>query len=273
MVQSSDHALNAKALAVAIQAARAAASVIRDASPRVDSLTWFEKGAADFVTDVDRAAEQQLTSMIHSAFPDALILGEELTPDVSLSHSGLTFVADPLDGTTNFLHGYPHYAVSIAAMSGSEIVAAVVINVPHGDLFTAVVGHGAHFNSRPIEVSKHSEPSRALIGTGFPFKNPDLLDGYARQFVEVSRQTAGIRRAGSAALDLADVACGRFDGFWELILAPWDIAAGLLLIREAGGIVTDLDGSPKLPSNGALVAGNPQIHPWLLRTLRGADRS
>jgi myo-inositol-1(or 4)-monophosphatase len=121
-----------------------------------------------------------------------------------------------------------------------------------------------------VHVTTTSKPSRALIGTGFPFKTPEVLEDYARQFVAVNREAAGIRRAGSAALDLADVACGRFDGFWELILAPWDTAAGLLLVREAGGIVTDLDGNPCKPSHGPVVAGNPEIHPWLLQTVRQA---
>jgi myo-inositol-1(or 4)-monophosphatase len=180
---------------------------------------------------------------------------------------------DPLDGTTNFLHRYPQYSVSIAGLLGTELIAGVVLNVARGDLFTASATGGAFMNGEAIHVSSESAPSRALIGTGFPFKNPDLLDRYARQFVEINRRTAGIRRAGSAALDLADVACGRFDGFWELVLAPWDVAAGILLVREAGGIVTDVHGTDALPAHNAVVAGNPDIHQWLLATLRTADQS
>jgi myo-inositol-1(or 4)-monophosphatase len=152
-------------------------------------------------------------------------------------------------------------------MNGPRLISGVVLNVRRGDLFHATAGGGAFLNGERIEVSSTDDPNRALIGTGFPFKNPDLLETYAKQFVAVSRHTAGIRRAGSAALDLADVACGRFDGFWELILSPWDVAAGILLIREAGGVVTDCSGTAASPSQGPVVAGNPKIHQWLMRTL------
>ena len=259
-----------RATEVAVRAAQAAAEVIRAAESKLSSLVWIEKGAADFVTEVDRDAEARITEVVMAEFPDASMLGEELSPDGVLSREGLTFVADPLDGTTNFLHGFPHYAVSIGVLDGSDLIAGVVLNVPRGDLFTATVGCGAFLNGERISVSNLQAPSRALIGTGFPFKNPDLLEAYAKQFVEVSRHTAGVRRAGSAALDLADVACGRFDGFWELVLAPWDVAAGILLIREAGGIVTDISGSPSSPAQSPVVAGNPDIHQWLLRALHSA---
>ena len=263
-------ALARAALATATVAARRAAEVVAKAAPDSGALEWVEKGTADFVTDVDRAAEAAIVQVVSRDFPDAVIVGEELSPDDAFSEGGLTFIADPLDGTTNFLHGYPQYAVSIGVVSGPEIIAAVVLNVARGDLFTASAGEGTRLNGKPVHVSTTSKPSRALIGTGFPFKTPEVLEDYARQFVAVNREAAGIRRAGSAALDLADVACGRFDGFWELILAPWDTAAGLLLVREAGGIVTDLDGNPCKPSHGPVVAGNPDIHPWLLQTVRQA---
>ena len=257
----------------AVRAAHAAAPVINAAASRLESLVWVEKGIADYVTQADKDAESRITEIIRSDFPDAMILGEELTPESALSAGGLAFVVDPLDGTTNFLHGFPHYAVSIGVLDGPELIAGIVLNVPRGDLFTATIGGGTFRNGKQVKVSKIGAPIRALIGTGFPFKNPDMLEYYANQFVAVSRQTAGVRRAGSAALDLADVACGRFDGFWELILSPWDVAAGILLIREAGGIVTDISGAPSSPSYSPVVAGNPDIHPWLLRTLEGADAS
>jgi myo-inositol-1(or 4)-monophosphatase len=262
-----------EALDCAIAAANAAADVIRGSSVLVSTLEWVTKGTADFVTQVDRDAESRIAAVIHATFPEAAILGEEISPDASLAAGTLTFIADPLDGTTNFLHGYPQYAVSIAALLGDELLAAVVLNVPRGELFTASAGGGAFLDGNRISVSSEIEPSRTLIGTGFPFKNPELLDSYSRQFVELNRRTAGIRRAGSAALDLADVACGRFDGFWELVLAPWDVAAGILLVREAGGIVTDFDGAPALPSHNAFVAGNPHIHPWLLATLQAVPNT
>ena len=266
-----DKSLARAALAAAVKAAERAARVIRDAAPGLAALEWVEKGTADFVTEVDRAAEAAIAETIAESFPDAVLVGEELTPGDGLFGDGLTFIADPLDGTTNFLHAYPQYAVSIGVLNGRELIAAVVLNVPRGDLFTASVGDGTWLNGEIVRVSTTKNPSRALIGTGFPFKNPDLLDQYARQFIAINRRTAGIRRAGSAALDLADVACGRFDGFWELVLAPWDTAAGLLLVREAGGIVTDASGAPCIPSHGAVVAGNADIHPWLLNAIQEAD--
>jgi myo-inositol-1(or 4)-monophosphatase len=158
-------------------------------------------------------------------------------------------------------------------MHANQLIAAAVLNVPHGDLFTATVGGGAQHNGNDITVSSIDSTSRALIGTGFPFKNPEVLDIYSKQFVEINRQTSGIRRAGSAALDLADVACGRFDGFWELILAPWDVAAGILLVREAGGVVTDLHGRAINPQHGAVAAGNREIHSWLLTTIQKVERN
>jgi myo-inositol-1(or 4)-monophosphatase len=267
---NSRSALARAALATATVAARRAAEVVTKAGRDFGSLEWVQKGTADFVTEVDRAAEGAIAGVIARDFPDAVIVGEELTPDGAISDGGLTFIADPLDGTTNFLHGYPQYAVSIGVVSASEIIAAVVLNIPRGDLFTASTGDGTRLNGKPVRVSTTSNPSRSLIGTGFPFKTPEILEEYARQFVAVNREAAGVRRAGSAALDLADLACGRFDGFWEMVLAPWDIAAGLLLVREAGGIVTDLHGNPCQPVHGPVVAGNPDIHPWLLDTVRRA---
>jgi myo-inositol-1(or 4)-monophosphatase len=264
--EKADSSLARAALTSSVAAAYAAARVIRD-SASAAGLEWVSKGVADFVTQVDRDAESAIAATLHASFPDAVLLGEEMTPDAVLRDDVVTFVADPLDGTTNFLHGYPQYSVSIAAMTGGDIIAGVVLNVARGDLFTAHLGGGAFLDGNQIRVSSEAAPGRALIGTGFPFKNPELLETYARQFVAINRHTAGIRRAGSAALDLADVACGRFDGFWELVLAPWDVAAGILLVREAGGVVTGLDGAPAMPSHNAFVAGNPDIHRWLLSAL------
>jgi myo-inositol-1(or 4)-monophosphatase len=258
-------------LDAAVAAAQAAAQVIRDASSSRSTLQWESKGAADFVTDVDRAAERAIEVIIAACFPDARMLGEELSPTADLSSPGLTFIADPLDGTTNFLHGYPQYAVSIGVLQQSTLVAGVVLNVTKNECFTAIAGRGAYLNGERIRTSSLSDPSRSLIGTGFPFKQPELLERYSKHFIAVSRDTAGIRRAGSAALDLSDLACGRFDGFWELDLAPWDIAAGILLVREAGGIVSNWAGATRDTAAGPVVAGNPDIHPWLLKTLHEAE--
>jgi myo-inositol-1(or 4)-monophosphatase len=259
-------------LDVALEAARSGASVIRDATADRDKLVWETKGQSDFVSEVDKASERAIGAIIARNIPGALVLGEELSPD-ALSSTGVVIIADPLDGTTNFLHGYPEYAVSIAIVSDSSLRAAVVLNVVTGDEFTASKDGGAFLNGTRIKVSTLRDPGRALIGTGFPFKTLSELPRYIPQFSLVMRGTAGIRRAGSAALDLSNVACGRFDAFWELVLAPWDVAAGVLLVREAGGIITDLDGYPAEPVAGAFVAGNPAMHAWLLQTLRRANLS
>jgi myo-inositol-1(or 4)-monophosphatase len=180
---------------------------------------------------------------------------------------GLLFVVDPLDGTTNFLHGFPWYAVSIAAMLDGDILAGVVLNAANGELFSATAGGGARKNGQPIAVSRIEDPIRSLIATGFPFKEGAPVDEYVGMLPRIMRETSGLRRPGAAALDLADVACGRFEAFWELRLAPWDIAAGMLLIREAGGIITDLHGAPCQVAHTGVVAGNPAMHAWLLGTL------
>lgn len=270
--QASDARDHRQLLASAVAAAVRATDIIRARSADLRRLTWQEKSTTDFVSEVDIAAEEAIRELLHARHPDAVIVGEELTPDRA-SHGGLAFVADPLDGTTNFLHGFPWYAVSIAALIDDRLVAGAVLNVANGELFTATAGGGARRNGEPIAVSGITDPSRALIGTGFPFKHLDRLHIYQRQFAAIARSTAGMRRAGAAALDLADVACGRFEGFWELTLAPWDIAAGILLIREAGGVVTDLNGDPARVAHTAIVAGSEAMHPWLLGTLREAASS
>jgi myo-inositol-1(or 4)-monophosphatase len=253
-------------LATCVAAAVKAADVIRAASERLADITWEAKGPADFVSAVDRGAEDVIRGMIAQRHPDAVLIAEESAP--SAEQGDLTFVVDPLDGTTNFLHGFPWYAVSIAALLRGEQVAGAVLNVATGELFTAVRGGGARRNGQPIHVSGISEPSRALVGTGFPFKHREGIAPYLGILPRLMESTAGLRRAGSAALDLCDVACGRFDAFWELRLAPWDVAAGTLMIREAGGIVTDLQGRPAPVASGPIVAGNPVMHAWLLEQLQ-----
>ena len=259
-------------LDVALEAARAGAAVIRDATAQREKLVWETKSRSDFVSEVDKASEQRIAEIVRRRCPHAIVLGEELSPG-AISSEGIVVIADPLDGTTNFLHGYPEYAVSIAIARDGVVCAGVVLNVPRGDEFTAMKGAGAFLNQQRIRVSTLREPGRALIGTGFPFKTLELLPQYMAQFSLVMRGTAGIRRAGSAALDLSNVACGRFDAFWELVLAPWDVAAGMLMVQEAGGIVTDLEGNPARPVAGAFVAGNPAMHAWLLQTVRRANMS
>ena len=181
------------------------------------------------------------------------------------------FVVDPLDGTTNFLHGYPEYAVSIGVLSEGVLVAAVVIDVPGGETFTATAGGGTFLNGAPVTVSAIGNPQRALIGTGFPFRNHAEIAPYQAQMTRVMTGVSGVRRPGAASIDLASVACGRFDAFWETMLAPWDIAAGMLLVREAGGVVTDAAGEPARVAHTSIVAGNPVMHRWLLETLAGGN--
>lgn len=253
-------------LSVAVDAAHAAASVIRIGAAGIRSLEVRRKSPADFVSDIDTAAEEAIRQIVYRDLPGSVVVGEELSPDAAAG-AGLAFVVDPLDGTTNFLHGYPEYAVSVAVLVDAQLVAGVVLHVPANEETTAIAGQGARMNDMPLRVSDVDTPAMALIGTGFPFKHLHLLESYKRQFGEIMRATSGIRRAGSAALDLVDVAAGRFDGFWELALAPWDFAAGIIIVREAGGMITDLAGDAPPLASSAIVAGNPRIHPWLLRTV------
>jgi myo-inositol-1(or 4)-monophosphatase len=254
-------------LATCVAAAAKAAEVVRAGAARLPELQWQTKSAADFVSDVDHAAERAIQEVVQGRHADATLVAEEFTPGATAT-SGLAFVADPLDGTTNFLHGYPWYAVSVAALVDGELAAGAILNAATGELFTATAGGGARRAGQPIAVSKITDPPRALVGTGFPFKpgNPHT-ERYLELLPRIMLHTAGLRRAGAAALDLADVACGRFEAFWEMTLAPWDIAAGLLLIREADGIVTDLDGNPCPVAHTSVVAGNPEMHAWLLSRL------
>jgi myo-inositol-1(or 4)-monophosphatase len=248
------------------QVASQTADFIRAQDAGRSMLTWDTKGDSDFVSAVDRGAEALIRNALAPATRAVTFIGEESAPDTDIA-AGLTFIVDPLDGTTNYLHGFPAYAVSIAALIDGALVAGVVFDVPRNECFTAVRGGGAFRDGQPMRVSTIHDPARALIATGVPFRKPDAIAQYLTQLPKVLATTSGIRRAGSAAIDLAHVACGRVDAFWELRLAPWDVAAGLLLVREAGGVVTDFDGTPSVPALAGYVAGNPAMHAWLLETL------
>jgi myo-inositol-1(or 4)-monophosphatase len=252
-------------------AAWQASRVIQAGAEDRSALTWEKKGTADFVSEVDRNAEHAIADWLLSTYPEASIVGEELSPD-EITLEGLTFIVDPIDGTTNYLHGYPEYAVSIGAYDNGEPLAALILNVATKDLYTATSKGGAFRNGEPLRVSAITDPAISLIGTGFPFKHLEYVERYVAQFEAVMRGTAGVRRAGSAALDLATVGAGQFDGFWELGLAAWDIAAGILIIREAGGVITDLEGNDAQPVHGPIVAGNPKIHEWLLNAIHDSDK-
>ncbi len=250
-------------------AAIEAARFVRAREAHRSAIEWRAKSHTDFVSDVDTGAERIIRHALTHDYTGALIVGEELSPELSTS-AGISFIVDPLDGTTNFLHGFPEYAVSIAASVRREVVAGVIIAIPTNEHYTATRGGGAFRNGEPIAVSTIDDPSRALIGTGVPFGAGAPLDLYLRHFAAVAPHTAGMRRPGSAALDLAHVACGQFDAFWELTLKPWDFAAGMLLVREAGGVVTTVAGGDVPLTNSSLLAGNPAMHRWLARTLADA---
>ena len=252
-------------LHLAKTAAERAASYLRGVERPADPGAWTLKGSRDFVTEVDRTAERIVGEILLAAEPASRIVGEELQPE--LVTEGLVWIVDPLDGTTNFLHDFPSYAVSIAGAVDGVLEVAAIANVPTRDTYTASRGGGAWYGERRLAVSAIRDPEFALIGTGFPFKDTSRLAEYLDQFARVAARTSGIRRPGAASLDLADVAAGRFDGFWEQHLAAWDIAAGTLLIREAGGLVTDFAGRDVGIEHTGLVVGNPVIHGWLLDML------
>jgi len=253
---------------VAVAAAGQAAALIRS-TRRPTLAEWQEKSTHDFVTELDRAAEALISEALTRAVPGSVVVGEELSPTVA-REGEVVWIVDPLDGTTNYIHGYPQYAVSIGAIVGGLLSVGVVHDVDRNAVYRAGTGQGAWLGDRRISVSPVTDPKHALVGTGFPFKRLDNFERYLRQFTAVTRSTSGIRRAGAAALDLADVAAGRFDAFWELSLAPWDIAAGVVLVREAGGVVTTIEGSDEVLGAASIVAGNPAIHPWLRRLVEAA---
>ena len=256
-------------LHLAKSAAEAAAAYLRGVERPADPSAWGHKGGRDFVTEVDHTAERIVADILLAAEPGSRVVGEELSPEVV--HDGLVWIVDPLDGTTNFLHDFPAYAVSIAAAVEGELQAGVVVQVPRREVYAAAKGGGAWQGDRQLSVSTIADPAFALIGTGFPFKDTSRLGEYQAQFSRVAARTSGIRRPGSAALDLADVAAGRFDAFWEQRLSAWDLAAGVLLVREAGGVVTDFAGRHVGVEHTALCAGNPAMHAWLLETITSAS--
>ena len=254
-------------LNIAIRAARAAGDLIVRNVDRIDRLKVAPKGRNDFVSEVDRMAEQEIVNILHKAYPEHGFLGEEGGRQ-GLPKGEFVWVIDPLDGTTNFLHGFPAFAVSIALMHKGRIECGVIYDPLRQELFTAKRGGGAMLENRRLRVTKQLGFTGALLGTGFPFKDQRHNDAYFGMFRELMRDTAGIRRTGSAALDLAYVACGRLDGFWEIGLMPWDMAAGVLLILEAGGIVSDFEGTDKFLETGNVLTSNPRLHGLMLAAIQ-----
>ncbi|WP_322629082.1 inositol monophosphatase family protein [Halothiobacillus sp.] len=259
-------------LTMAVRAARAAGNVISRATDHVQDLTIEVKRRNDFVSEVDHQAEHAIIDILKRAYPDHHFLGEE-SGDTGNVESDYRWIIDPLDGTTNFLHGLPHYAVSIGLEYQGRIELGVVYNPTNQELFTAERGGGAYLNNRRIRVAGLRNLESALLGTGFPFRPEQDVQQYLKTFLALHGPLAGIRRAGSAALDLAYVASGRLDGYWEFGLRPWDIAAGVLLVREAGGIVIDSDGTENYLTSGNLIAANPKVTHAMLKTIGAALKS
>lgn len=253
-------------LNIAVKAARRAATVINRASTQLELLTVESKSPNDFVTEVDRAAEKAIIDVLRDAYPGHGILAEE--SGESGADSEFVWIIDPLDGTTNFIHGFPQYAVSIALTKNGVLEHGVIYDPTSNELYTASRGSGAYLNDRRIRVSRRVRLADSLIGTGFPYRQFDNVDAYLAMFRELTQKTAGIRRPGAASLDLAYVAAGRLDGFWEMGLAPWDMAAGVLMIQEAGGLVSDLAGESNFMATGNVVAGTPKVFGQLLPVIQ-----
>lgn len=267
-MSSSQHPM----LNVAVRAARAAGAIINRAAIDVDAVRVAQKQINDFVSEVDQAAEEAIISTLLNAYPGHGILAEESGREHGAKNSQYVWIIDPLDGTTNFLHGFPVYAVSIALAVRGQVEHAVVYDPTRNDLFTATRGRGAFLNDRRIRVSRRTQLKDALVSTGFPFRPGDDFEGYMQLFAEVTRRTAGVRRPGAASLDLAYVAAGYADGFFEQNLSIWDVAAGGLLVTEAGGLIGNYTGEADFLDRGECLAGNPRIYGQLVSVLTPYSR-
>ncbi len=249
-----------------------AGGLITEAFEREGSSLYQEKDRNDFVTETDKNSEKIIKDILSDSFPDIPFLAEESAQPISAE----TFwIIDPLDGTTNFIHRYPSVGVSVALLSGGEVVFGMVLDPMRKELFEAELGRGAFCNGKPVGVSEVRDFEHALIGTGFPFSLHDYLENYLEIFKKIFGKTSGVRRAGAATLDLCHVACGRLDGFWELHLKPWDMAAGALIVKEAGGKVSDFFGGTDFLNSGNIAAGNRFIYPHIIKitseSLKPAD--
>jgi len=252
---------------VAVKAARAAGSIINRAALDVEAVRISQKQVNDFVTDVDQAAEAAIIETLLTAYPGHGIWAEESGREHGAKDSEFVWIIDPLDGTTNFIHGFPVYCVSIALAVKGKIEQAVIYDPSRNDLFTATKGRGAYLNDRRLRVSKRIRLQECLISTGFPFRPGDDFQGYLRMMADVMPKTAGLRRPGAAALDLAYVAAGYTDGFFETGLQPWDVAAGSLMVTEAGGLVGNFTGEPEFLEHKECMAGNPRVYGQLVGIL------
>ena len=254
-------------LNIAIRAARNAGKIIARSFEEIDMVETSQKGSNDFVTNVDHDAENAIIATIRKSYPDHSIVGEEFGENKG-ENSDYQWIVDPLDGTTNFIKGIPHFSVSIALKVKGKLDQAVIYDPMRSELFTASRGGGAQLNGYRIRCSKAKEIESTVLATGFPHKNKHQLDTYLAMFKDFFVETSDIRRAGSAALDLAYVAAGRVDGYWEMGLKPWDTAAGQLLVQEAGGIITDFAGGNDVDKTGNIVAAGPKITRQMVKTIR-----
>ena len=252
---------------IALKAARAAGKIILQSMDRLDRLVVEEKGKNDFVTEIDRQVEQEIVYQISKAFPEHAILGEEGGFSAGDENSEFQWVIDPLDGTTNFVRGIPHFAVSIACKHNGRLEHGVIYDPVRQEEFTATRGKGAQLNGNRMRVSKRGDLSEAVLATGIPYRgrHEKQLPAYMETLEKLAGQSAGVRRMGSAALDLAYVAAGRYEAFWETGLGEWDIAAGALMIQEAGGLVSDMKGGSKYLQSGDIVCGNPKCFKAVLQ--------
>ena len=253
-------------LNIAVRAARRAGSIINRAALDGGGFEVRVKQRNDFVTKVDHAAEEAIIDIVRKAYPDHAVLAEE--SGLTAGQAEYQWVIDPLDGTTNFIHGFPQYCVSIAIRHRGALTHGCIFDPTKNELFTASKGRGAFLNDRRIRVSKCLRLADALVGTGFPFREIERIERYTRQLKNIMQASAGVRRAGAAALDLAYVACGRLDAFWEMGLSAWDMAAGALMITEAGGLVSDLRGEDGYLESGEIACATPKVFPALLEALR-----
>ncbi len=251
---------------IAVNAARAAGKRILRSIERLDSIIVTEKQPNDYVTEIDQQVEREIIKIIRKAHPNHAILGEE---GGEIAGDDYTWIIDPIDGTRNFIHGFPHFAVSIGIRYKAKIIHGVIYDPVREELFTASRGKGARLNDHRIRVSKRTKLQECLLGTGFPYRHSEQhIKAYMDSMMALLPLSGDIRRAGAATLDLAYVACGRLDGFWELGLKIWDLAAGILLVKEAGGMVCDMEGADDYLKSGNVIAGNPKILKLLLKTIK-----
>lgn len=254
-------------LNIATQAARAAGGNIMHHLDRIDQLNVEHKGKNDYVSEVDKEAEDTIINTIKKYYPDHQIFAEESGQGKQNSKSDVRWIIDPLDGTTNFLHQFPQFCVSIAIEVKGKVQHAAIFDPVRDEMFTASRGSGAFLNNRRLRVSEQKTLENALLATGFPYHDFSYIDDYMASLKSFMTNTAGIRRAGSAALDLAYVACGRVDGYWEFNLKPWDIAAGALIVKEAGGLATDFKGGDDFLTSGNILTANPKLYKEMAQTL------